>query len=241
MRREAQFAPLLPILADLAGVGLYLLLAPFLLRQFARLGFNNSLWLAAFYILFCFSVHYLRKSRPGQESTQPRLLENRKLMVTLAVVMALFVATATAYVTGFLDSVVNLNRTILDEPAAAIYLLLSPATWFGLALIYVLVLSPPAGSSENETSPAGPTTLSTLLALVGVNLMAVVSAVVFAALFARFPAAGSLPAGILIFLLFLLLFLPPRLIYAASTGRPASILTFLFLLSFLVATAIPAL
>lgn len=239
MRREAQIAPLLPILADLAGVGLYLLLAPFLLRQFGRLGFNNSLWIAAFYILFCFSVHYLKRFRPGQENTRPRLLANKKLMVTLAVVMALFAATATAYVTGFLDSVINLNRTILDEPAAAIYLLLSPATWFGLALIYVLVLSPPAGTEE--TPPTGPTTLSTLLALIGVNLMAVVSAVVFAALFDRFPAAGSLLAGILIFLLFLLLFLPPRLIYAASTGRPASILTFLFLLSFLVATAIPAL
>lgn len=229
--------PLLPILADLVSVGLYLLLARFLLSQFAQLGFGNSLWIALFFVIFCVSVHYLRKLRPHRESAAARQLDNKRLRVALAVVMALFTALMAAYLTGFLDSVVRLNRTILDEPAATIYLLLPPASWFGLALIYVLVLSAPMVPSEE--TPAGPSPITTLLALIGVNLMAIVSAIVLASFFERFPAAGSLPAGILIFLLFLLLFLPPRLIYAANTGRPASNLTFFFLLSFLVATAIP--
>lgn len=230
----------LPILADLTGVGLFLWLGPVLLGQFGVLGFFNSVLLGLFFVLFCLAVYAIKKLQPESPRPGPgwltSLLASRRALAVLGVLFALTISLATAYTTGFLDSVVRLEQTILDEPSATIYLLLTPASWFGLALVHMLMLST---QSEQIVPPFGPRYyLLSYLGLVGVNLMAVVLTAVWQAVFVRFPPAGSSPLpGLLLFLLYLALFLPPRLIYVARVSRPGSLITFLLFLALLVASA----
>ena len=230
----------LPILADLTGVGLFLWLGPVLLGQFGKLGFFNSVLLGLFFVLFCLAVYAMKKLQPESPRPGPgwltSLLASRRALAVLGVLFALTISLATAYTTGFLDSVVRLEQTILDEPSATIYLLLTPASWFGLALVYMLMLST---QSEQIVPPFTPRYyLLSYLGLVGVNLMAVVLTAVWQALFVRFPPAGGSPLpGLLLFLLYLGLFFLFCLIYVARVSRPGSLITFLLFLALLVASA----
>jgi hypothetical protein len=224
----------LPLLADLLGVGLYFLLAAPLAGRLGQFGIGNSVLLGIVFVLFCLAVYALKKLQPvpGPLFKPARLLDNRRLAAALGVIFALCYALVIAYVTGFLDSVANLNRAVLDEPAAAIYLLLSPATWFGLALVYMLLLSTPVEStlvpgSRNYQA-------ATLLGLLGVNLMAVVLSAFRLTVAGRFGEGGWL-ISVAVLLCYLLLLLPPRLIHAGRAGQPLSLLSFLLLLAFLAA------
>lgn len=237
MRRK-QLPFIIATLADLVGVGLFLLLMPLLVEPFNNTGFLNTLWMGLAFALFCVAVFYLQKLLPLDDSPRPtwltRILANKPLLVALAVIMAFFTALATAYLVGFLDSVVNLNRGLLDEPAVTIYLLLPPASYFGLALIYVLVLSAPTGAIIEPANSRY--ALVAFLGLCGVNLMAAVLTIVASVLVDRFlPGESALWPGLLLYILLFLLFLPPRLIYLARVNRPVTLLTFLLFLAFLAA------
>ncbi len=224
----------IPVLADLLGIALYFLLAPALADRLAQFGIGNSLLLGLVFVLFCLAVYALKKlpPLPGPPFRPAALLENRRLSAALGVLFALCYALIIAYVTGFLDSVANLNRVVLDEPSSTIYLLLTPASWFGLALVYMLLLSSPV-----EPGPAPGSRnyqIAALLGLLGVNLMAVVLAAFRLTVAGRF-GDGGWPASVIVLLLLLLLLLPPRLVHAGRTAQPLSLLTFLLLLAFLAA------
>ena len=220
---------LAPFLADLAGLGLTFLLLPSLYRRFQLLSFVNSLLLGAIFGLFCLAVYGIKKLRPALSGPKPL---PRRPLAGLGVLFAFFITLAITYVVGFLDSVVDLDRGLLDEPSATMYLLLTPASWFGLALIYMLLLSAPIEVSVRPHS--GRYVAVTLLALSGVNLMAVASTAVLQALRARFqPGAPYLSAGLTLSL-FLLLFAPPRLLYLVKQRHPLSAVpSFLLLLVYL--------
>lgn len=226
----------IPFLADLIGVGLALLFLPWLSEQLQEMGFFNSVLLGLAFLLFCLAVYDLKKLSPaGAALAEPArfagLLARRPLSV-LGVFFALVFALAVAYVAGFLDSVIGVNRFLLDEPAVAVYLLLTPASWFGLSLIYMLLL---ASETEQTLQPgSGRYALFSLLGLSGVNLMAVVLTAVGHAVWARFGIPDAVYLVTLVtFLLYLLLFLPPRLLYEAKQPRPWGLLTFLPLLLYL--------
>lgn len=223
----------IPFLADLIGVGLALLFLPWLPEQWQEMGFFNSVLLGLAFLLFCLAVYALKKLSPSGEGVGgparfAGILAKRPLSV-LGVFFALVFSLAVAYVAGFLDSVIGVNRFLLDEPAVAIYLLLTPASWFGLSLIYMLLL---ASETEQAVQPgSGRYALFSLLGLSGINLMAVALTAVGHAVWARFgvPDAVYL-VTLLTFLLYLLLFVPPRLLYEAKQSRPWGLLTFLPLL-----------
>lgn len=226
---------LIPFLADFVGVGLALLLLPLLLPQLQALGFINSVILGLAFLLFCLAVYALKKLAPAGPAA-PRLaplLRQRPLSV-LGVFFALVFTLAIAYVVGFLDSVVGINRFLLDEPAVTIYLLLTPASWFGLSLIYMLLLS---GETAQTVLPgSGRYALFSLLGLSGVNLMAVVLTAVANAIWVRYGTVdGRGLVFLLAFMLYLLLFAPPRLLYQTKQPRPwwLGLLTFLPLLFYL--------
>lgn len=229
----------LAFVADLLGFALVLLLMPQISRQFQNLSFFNSVLMGIFFVLFCLSVFGLKKLR--QTSTvsaefSSRFLQKRTLSV-LAVFFALSISTATAYVVGFLDSVVAINRGLLDEPAVTIYLLLTPASWFGLALIYMLVLTNESEASVEPTAVRYG--LVSLLGLIGVNFMGLVFAAVWQAVWTRFSSVQSatVPMVLVLFVLFLLLLGPPRLIYLSRNPQLASVLTFLPFVLYLAAIA----
>lgn len=214
-------AVLIALAADALGLVAAILLLPALARQFARLTFVNSVYLGGFFLLFLLAIDVLRRLRPA-----PWLRDRRLLF--LAGFFAFVLSTAVGYSVGFLDSVANMNREILDEPSAAIYLLLSPAAWLGLSLIYVLLLT-----TESEARPWRP--LRAFLALVAVNAMALALAAVARAFWLRL-ALGNVWLPILATLLLaLLLFVPPRLIYLGKeeAARLPALPAWLSLLVFL--------
>lgn len=227
-----------PLLADLAGLVFALLFLPRLATQFQDLGFVNSVILGLFFLLFCLSILGLRRLE-GQGAAQilTPLLEKR-VLGALGVFFALCISLATAYVTGFLDSVVDINRGLLDEPSVTIYLLLTPASWFGLALIYMLLLT---GESEPAVTKESPRyLLVSLSALGGVNLMAVATTAVWQAVWHRFSAPeGAATFVALNFILYLLLYGPPRLLYLDKNPGLMAVLSFVPLLLILSSSALP--
>lgn len=230
-----------PLLADLAGLALVLLLLSPLGQQFQDLSFVNSVWMGFFFVLFCLAVFSLKKLRPftAQEATfSSFLLSEKNTLGALGVLFALSISTATAYVVGFLDSVVAINRGLLDEPSVTIYLLLTPASWFGLALIYMLLLtSETEATVEPQTARYG---VVSFLGLAGVNLMGVVLTAVWQALWQRFTGVdGAVWLVLLNFVLYLFLLGPPRLIYLSRNRSLLSMLTFLPLLLYLALLATP--
>ncbi|MDX1665101.1 MAG: hypothetical protein R3272_15020 [Candidatus Promineifilaceae bacterium] len=208
----------MPPLADLSSLLLALALLPVLSAQFRQLGFANSLVLGGLFILFALSVTVLRRVAPPAGA---RLLPggDRRIWAALGVLFSLFFTTGVLYVSGFLDSVLALGRGLMDEPSVTLYLLLTPASWFAVSLIYMLLLS-----SETEPSvPRGSARSAVLafVALVGVNLMAVGATAVWQAALRRFGLAQT-DAGlwaVALFFLYLFLFGPPRVLYAARRDR----------------------
>lgn len=214
-------AALIALAADALGLVAAILWLPALARQFARLTFANSAYLGGFFLLFLLAIDVFRRLRPA-----PWLRDRRLLF--LAGLFAFVLSTAVAYSVGFLDSVAHMNREVLDEPSAAIYLLLSPASWLGLSLIYVLLLT-----TESEARPWQP--LRAFLALVAANAIAIALAAVARAFWLRLdPANGGLPI-LATLALALLLFAPPRLIYLGKeeAARPPALLAWLSLFLFL--------
>lgn len=228
------------LVADLAGFALALWLLPPLSRQFQNLGVINSVLMGLFFVLFCLAVFGLKKLRPRTTSgaSLPAILFEKQTLGALGVIFALAISTATAYVVGFLDSVVAINRGLLDEPSITIYLLLTPASWFGLALIYILVLT-------NETDPtvepaSGRYWVVSLLSLAGVNLMGVVFTAVWQALWQRFTGLQGAALFIAMnFILYVFLIGPPRLIYFSRSQSVLSLVTLLPFLLFLAFLATP--
>lgn len=228
------------LLADLLAFALALWFLPQLSQQFQNLAFFNSVLMGIFFLIFCFSVYGIKKLLPITLSgmTIPSLLLEKRLLSILGVFFALTISAAVAYVVGFLDSVVAINRGLLDEPSVTIYLLLTPASWFGLALIYMLVLS-------SETEPGvEPSTLRygivSLLSLLGINMMGLAFVAVGQAVSARFDTVpASATALLLNLLLFLLLLGPPRLIYTARVRQIIPIASFLLLIAYFAVAAAP--
>lgn len=214
-------AALIALAADALGLVAAILWLPALAEQFARMTFVNSVYLGGFFLFFLLGINVFRRLRPA-----PWLRDRR--MLFLAGFFAFMLSTAVGYSVGFLDSVAGMNREIMDEPSVTIYLLLSPASWLGLSLIYVLLLS-----TESEAQPWRP--LRAFLALAAANAMAIALAAVARAFWLRLdPANGWLPI-LATLALALLLFAPPRLIYLGKEGaaRPPALLAWLSLFLFL--------
>lgn len=199
---ERRWHVIVALVADLLGLAWVALLPPLALRL-GRFAFSNSILLGAFFLFFLLGIYVLKRLRPAP------WLRARPFQV-LAALFAFVLANAVAYSVGFLDSVAALNRQTLDEPAAALYLLLTPASWLALSLIYLLMLSleaEPAAWSERRRP------VLALSALLAINLMALALAAVTRALWFRFSAEPSWLLLPVTWLLLLLLFLPPRLLY----------------------------
>lgn len=192
-----------------------------LAAQFGRMTFVNSVYFGLFFVLFMLGVAVLKRTHPTPWlGTWPFLV--------LGGLFAFVLSTAIGYSVGFLDSVARMNREMLDEPSITIYLLLTPASWFGLSLIYVLLLS-----NQSEPQPWRP--LRAGLALLAVNAMAVALAAAAHAFWLRLAPASPVLPILATFVLALLLFVPPRLLYLGKPDRaqPLPLLGWLSLLLFL--------
>lgn len=226
---------IVPLLADATGVGLALLLLRPLAQRFQEMAFINSVLLGIFFLLFFLGVYALKRLIPATSSygrAEPQPLPSARILAVFGVLFALAYTLAIAYVVGFLDSVIHLNRQVLDEPSATMYLLLTPASWFGLSLLYMLMLSSPTESTVQPGTPRY--AILAFLGLTAINLMAVVLTAVWHALWLRFePPASSWWLAILIFIVYLILLAPPRFLYHLKQRSWLAALPFLTLLAWL--------
>lgn len=227
------------LLADLLAFALLFWLLPPLSAQFQNLGFMNTVLMGLFFLIFCAATVGLKKLRVAPSGlAMPQALLEKRFLAVLGVITALAISIATAYIAGFLDSVIAVNRGLLDEPSVALYLLLTPASWFGIALIFMLILTTETEATiEPTTARYG---LVSFLSLLGVNLMGVVIAATWAAVWARFT---TVQAGVFVlalqFLLFLLLLGAPRLIYLSRVRQLLPAGTLLLFVAYLALISTP--
>ena len=219
-----------PLVADALGVLFLFWLTPPLLAQFSNKVFVNSVIIGGFFALFCWAVILIRRLQNGPGGID--LDRYKWWLVGLSLPFIFFVIWAIADVIGYLDSVLVINNTLLDEAGATIYLLITPASWLTIGLFYSAVLA----FAMKQTAPLGGVRhfLYALLGLSGVNLMIAVVMAYWGVLWARGEPAGA-PLATLLWLLplFLLLFGPPRLVYLARQPHWFPLLSHLALLTFL--------
>ena len=218
-----------PLIADGLGVLFLFWVTPPLLAQFSDKVFINSVIIGGFFALFCWAVVLIRRLQNGPGGID--LNRYKWWLVGLSLPFIFFVIWGIADVIGFLDSVLVINNALLDEAGATIYLLITPASWLTIGLIYSAILA----FEMEQTAPR--TTirhfLYATLGLSGVNLMIAVVMAYWGVLWQRSAPAGSPVASLLWLLpLFLLLFGPPRLVYLARRPHWLPLLTFLGLMAF---------
>lgn len=211
---------LVVLLADAIGVGLFVWLSPLLEGQFRIEQFMNSVWIGLAFLLFIFGVNGIKKLEPmsnGLPAWLRSLFQQRTLGI-LGGIFAIALTILVGIVVGFWRSSINLDQTLLDEWAVSLYLLLTPASWLGVASIYVLLLvSETEPSVESGTNRYG---RNAFLGLLAINVMIIVVLV-------GFVPAGSSSTTLLLFIpLLLILFLPPRLIYFSKHLDWTSLPTF---------------
>lgn len=208
------------VLADVVGLGLFVWLAPLLEAQFEVEQFVNSVWIGVAFVLFVVGVNGLKKLEPsgGVWPWWLAVFFQQRTLGVLGVVFCVVLTVLIGIVVGFWRSSLNLDQTILDEWSVSLYLLLTPASWLGVAGIYVLMLVTDTVPSIVQGSARYGRTA--FLGLVAINVMVMVVLVGFV------PAGSSLSTFLLFIPLFLLLFLPPRLIYFSKQLNWLSLPTF---------------
>ncbi|MCL4868910.1 MAG: hypothetical protein KJ063_08085 [Anaerolineae bacterium] len=219
----------LPVMADLAGMGL----AVGLLPRLAELLTARNTWtggmIAAAFILFALGVHTLKKLQsPGDGYAwailRPWLSEERRRV--LAFFFSLCLAWVMVEQSGFFRTITQVE---LGDSGLSYYLLLGPLWWVLLAFLYMFVFSFPTEPTLELPRHA----LRLWLALLASNgLMVVMMGYVAAAPYLN--DISSRPQSLLLIPIFLLLFAPPRLLYLYhSQAHPIVLLPFIMLVGLL--------
>ena len=209
----------IPVLADLSGVLLYLLLLPRLVSAFSQPSIASALFIILVYLSFCGSVYLLRRQPP---SVAPRYQD---LLASTGLLFSLFVGYMVAESAGFFANVGELDSD--PGPVAILAVLISGALWLALLFLYPLLLSLPIAPAEATTQA------QSLLALLGVNLMILVTAAYWQATFADVEPYDDLTAGgkllifLAVYLFFLLFFAAPRALILLRSPASLPLISFL--------------
>lgn len=196
---------LYPVVADVIGIGLFLLLNSFFETRFSRAAIDFSALADAFvlalpYVLFLIGVHQVRRLTGGSAE----FLSNRVILGLLAVPFAFGLTIAIADLTGYINSIFTVD---FGDMGNGYYFLTTPAVYLFFALLYFFVLIQTVHT---------PTTLSNQLIapLVGINLFAVAVA---SYLNVKLVGMQPLAKGAAIFAILLFMFALPRVIYFFKT------------------------
>ena len=223
---SARFPAALPALAaDAVALLALFTLFPSLVPGLAEPSGVNALLLSLGFLFFCIGVYVLRRLLPvgggeGEWAT-------RNWRAALAVLFAAAMSLAIAWQLGFFQSGLQVDTRDLGEGGSASYFVFGPGAWLGFAMLYVLVLAFNVRPSIPPVS--GRWAAAATLGLLAANGMLLLLSAQAAAMLG--DSGLWLPA---IYVLLLLLFAPPRLIYIArATDFPspnAYIILGLFLL-----------
>ncbi len=212
-------AVLLPVAADVLGVGLYTLVLPRLVVAFQRPALLNAFLIGGVYLLFCGAVYLLRRQPPRAAPAR------RGLLAALGVTFSLLVTYMMAESAGFFANVERLDPNPGAGAVAAITV--GAVLWLGLLALYpaVLTISVP----QDVAATAG----RHFLSLVGVNVMIVVTVAYWQVLFSGTEPYEDLAVGgkvlvfLVVYLFFLLFFAAPRLLAFLKEPTRVALLSFL--------------
>lgn len=227
-------------IADMFGIIIYLLIAPFLLNRFLQTEVNpgmlvNLTIMAVFYVIFLASVNAFKRLPEQGSAEKPfAFVANRSVGIGAAILFAIFMIFVLLDLSGFMDSVFRLD---FGDSGNSLYLLLGPSVMVVFALMYIfVVITPPHPEVEPYANPQR----MALLTLLGANLIMGAFSSYLASLLLRTGSSASvIVIAVFTLVLFVLLFLYPRLLYIRKTGSLISLWSLLLALSFYaIATAL---
>ena len=208
---KASTAYLPPLIADLVGALLLVTVVPLLVAQFSVYQGANAIWLTLIFALFCVSVSGTKRLQPAAGALDP--LRYKRLLIAAGVLFVLLLTWAIIDTWGYTQGVANMTNAVVNEGEATTYLLV-PATWIGIGLVYVLVLTQPAPATVAPGTPRF--LLLATASLLGINVMLVAFTAYWAVVVSRMaPAGGHVGWLLLIFTALAALFLPARIYYYA--------------------------
>jgi len=222
-----------PVIADLTGLVLYWTLVPVLTNRFQQKSAASALIIGGIYLLFCMAVFAVRRLEGPAEGAY---IQPGGLLIFLAVAFGVFVSYMMADAAGVFDNLDALDPNL--SAAASIGLLVGAIVWLGFIFLYAGILMANIKPTVAHASAAffG----VELLALLGINLMVMVTVAQWEAFFSdTVPYQGlGLGAKFLIFVpsfaFFMLFYAPPRLLFLYKGQQPISIITFLIQMTYIV-------
>ena len=222
-----------PVIADLTGLFLYWTLVPILSSRFQQKSAVNALIIGGVYLLFCVAVYAARRLEGPAEGAY---IQPGGFLVFLAVFFGIFVSYMMADAAGVFDNLDALDPSL--STAASAGLLVGMILWLGLVFLYAGILL----ADIKPTIPQASTAFFwvELVALLGINLMVMVTVAQWEAIFAdTVPYEGlGLGAKLLIFAatfaFFMLFYAPPRMLFLYKGQQPVGILTFLVQMTYIV-------
>lgn len=195
-----------------------------LTNQLQTLTAINAAGLGGIFVLFCFSVYFLKKLEPENNRLPVTWIPNQLLSVNgqrvLGILFGIALALSVAHQLGYMEAIFVVDDRVLGAGESSAFFVYGPASWLGAGLIYMLILSsatpPRFKRAERRYVPVA------ALGLLGVNLMLVWAT---AELNAAIHASGifwSVP----VFIILAVLFIPTRLVFFTKHPQVSTLISF---------------
>ncbi len=226
--RQVVMKTAVPVTIDIFTIAALILWSDALFTRFLNQSALNAALLGGAFIFFCIAVYWLKKLEPEPETTTFRWIPAQLLSVTgqriLGMLFGVALALGIAHQLGYMESIFIVDDRVLGAGESSAFFVYGPASWLGVGLIYMLILSSTTPSRFLKAEPRY--NLVAALGLVGVNLMPVLAA---AELHAAIQSTNILWFFVT-FLILAVLFIPTRLVYLTKHPQISSLISFIILL-----------
>lgn len=179
------------------------------------------------FIFYCLAVYWLKRLEPDVDPEKiPAWLDwllQPRILRLLGAAFALFFTSLLAMQLGYFDAIFQVDVRELGSGESASLLTYAPGAWLASFLIYLLILGSTASPTILHTNSRY--SLWQTLGLVVVNGMVLLVTAVLA------TYNLSWAWGVPLLLLFILMFVPPRLVYWQKRPSALSLLTFALFLT----------
>lgn len=199
----------MPILADGVTLASAILLIPQLVSRLQEPHGLNAFLISGVFFVFVLGVFFIRRMKAAPPGTTDWLTRGWRTVVALF--FAFVLSLALAWQLGFFESAAQADVTQMGEGGAASYFVFGPGAWLAFSLIYVLVFAftvepriDPTDSGYVIAAVAGLTAAATMTLILAAQAQSIALAL-----------GTGWGWAVLSFVLLVLLFLPPRLLYLA--------------------------
>lgn len=204
------FPAIMALLVDVVTFLALLLFLPRLTSIMADLGGLSALLVGGAFLLFVVGVFLIRRLTPTPRGNAEWLSRNRR--AGLALFFAFVISLALAWQLGFFASAAQVDTTQMGEGGASSYFVYGPGAWLAFSLLYVLVFAFRVTPGINFGWGYIAAALFGLAAANGMLIVLVAQGQVILA-----AAGGGWGWAIPAFLVLVLMFGPPRLLYLSRT------------------------